>query len=94
MAGWAAVATGAFDFFILLKKKHEAYPLAMIHGMMNTLLLFGYTLWAMWLLRLYPQLPAPSTGHLVVKICLVVMLVAGNFLGGTLVFKYKTGIEK
>jgi uncharacterized membrane protein len=92
LSGWMAVLTGFADM-LMVRENKIALMAALWHGMVNGACLTGFTLLAYRSWNAYPALGTASTTALIVKAILVLVLFAGNFLGGKLIFKYHIGIH-
>jgi len=91
--GWLAVIFGAFDLMSITENNEAIYKKAIIHGGINSAVNIAYTIILYRLYLAYPILPGGDFGLLMVKVLLVIMLIVGNFIGGSLVLKDKVGIE-
>jgi len=91
--GWMAVIAGAFD----LKKVSESNPAvltkAVVHGSINASMLIAYTVIFFSSYKVYPALMPDSISVTIVKAFLVLTLIIGNFLGGSLILKHKVAVE-
>lgn len=91
--GWVAAIFGALDMTSISSEMNEVIKKALLHGSINGVILIAYTVIAYsWYLS-YPSFPEGSIVLLGVKIFLVLLLMVGNFIGGSLVLKDKVGIE-
>lgn len=91
--GWLAVFTGAFDLVKIPSHKPDIIKKALLHGCINASVLIGYTVFVYLIAKRYPQLPDASLALLITKIILVIILIAGNWLGGELILKHKVAID-
>lgn len=91
--GWLAIVFGAFDLISVSKSKPAAMNKALLHGGINTVVVLIYTVLAY---LQYKQYPAPTTGSawmLTTKALTVTCMIVGNFIGGSLVLKYKVAVD-
>ncbi len=91
--GWLAILTGTIDLIMIKESQNEAKAKALIHGFINATVVFVYSILAYVLYKKYPDLPAATIMMLGVKASLNVLMIAGNYLGGTLILKYKIAIH-
>ncbi len=91
--GWLAVITGTIDLISIKEEQTAAKAKAMIHGLINTTVVIAYSALAYILYSRYPNLPAPTMTMLLVKAALNIVMIAGNYIGGTLILKYKIAIH-
>lgn len=87
--GWLAILTGAIDLIMIKEEQAEAKVKALIHGIINAMVVLVYSILAYVLYKKYPDLPAATIMMLGVKAALNILMIAGNHLGGTLILKYK-----
>lgn len=88
--GWLAVMFGFVDLVRIPDEKSDVRTKALIHGSVNTVMLIGYSVlfFVQWKA---PEITYASTPVLLLKATLLVILIAGNYLGAQLVLKYKVG---
>ncbi len=67
---------------------------ALIHGGINVSVIIVYTIFAYSAYKKYPALPVASLSLLIIKGALVSLMIIGNYIGGSLILKYKIGIEE
>lgn len=91
LLGWLAIVTGAIDL-IMIKDNGAVQAKALIHGTINTIVVLTYSIVAYMLYKDYPNLPLATVTLLAVKASLNILMIAGNYLGGNLVLKYKIGV--
>ncbi len=89
LSGWIAVITGMIDLGALFNKKPTSMKKALIHGGINSTMLIGYSIFAFIAFNKYPQIVKDDVLILSIKAVLVVLMIAGNFIGGSLVLKDK-----
>jgi uncharacterized membrane protein len=89
--GWLAGITGLIDMIFI--KDKTAMGAALVHGGINLTAVLVFTVFAYKSWNLFPALQAPGITVLVVKFAAVIFMLAGNFLGGKLIFKHHIGIE-
>jgi uncharacterized membrane protein len=92
--GWLAAIAGFFDLVTVVEKKPTAVKKALIHGGINTLVLIGFTLFLFRANKSYPALMVDSVVILVIKAVLIMAMIIGNFMGGSLVLKDKINVEE
>ncbi len=93
IAGALALFTGIIDLLLIQKDKKAAIGTAVIHGFVNAMVVgfFAVFLYRSWLV--YPQLDMPPLSTLILKTVLVVVLFAGNYLGGKLILQHHIGVK-
>ncbi len=89
--GWLAVVFGTWDMWKI--KDVEVKIKALVHGGINISVLTGYTVLVATAIKQYPQLPTDSWVKVILKLMLVVILLVGNHLGGSLILKYKIAVQ-
>lgn len=89
--GWLSIISGAIDL-IRIKDNGAVQAKALIHGSVNTIVVFGYSILTMMIYKDYPNLPVATLTLLVIKASLNVLMIGGNYLGGNLVLKDKIGV--
>ena len=94
IVGWLAVLTGAADLLVVMKDKPKALNKALLHGSINSTVLIGYTLLAFISFKHYPELTNDNVLKLVIKGILIVLLLVGNYFGGSLILKDKVGVNE
>jgi len=94
LAGWLAVITGAIDLAGVAKNKPASLNKALLHGGINSTVLIAYTVLAFLSYKHYPELSDDSELKLIVKGLLIILLLVGNYFGGSLILKDKVGIEE
>jgi uncharacterized membrane protein len=93
LLGWLAAITGFIDLILIKENNNAAKVAALIHGSINSTVLVVYSIFVYSLYLKYPALPAATVTVLLLKALLNIIMIAGNYLGGTLIFKYKIAIE-
>jgi uncharacterized membrane protein len=93
LLGCLAIITGTFDLLGLIEGKPLALKKALLHGGINATVIIAYSILAFRAWKQFPELTQDGIGLLVVKGCLVTFMIAGNYLGGSLILKHKVGIE-
>ncbi len=91
MLGWLAIVFGTFDLMSVFEKKPAAMKKALLHGCINTTVVSVYTVLAYLQYRHYPLLRPDSI--LIVKAATIGCMIAGNFIGGSLILKHKVAVE-
>lgn len=87
--GWLAVITGLMDVGTLTKTKSSLIKKALIHGGVNTIVLIVYSLFTIIALEKYPEFIKDDPIKLCIKSLTVIILIVGNYIGGSLVLKDK-----
>lgn len=91
--GWAAILFGALDLIKIPGDKPLVLQKALIHGAINCMVVIVYTVIFYSLYKKYPVLPAANLALAIAKICIVGFMIAGNYIGGSLILKDKLGIK-
>ena len=88
--GWVAVILGFIDLARISPEKEAARQTALIHGLINTCMLIGYSV--IFYLQWHGSGIAFATMPvLILKSILLLTLIIGNYLGAQLVLKHKIG---
>ncbi|MFC5271364.1 DUF2231 domain-containing protein [Adhaeribacter terreus] len=93
LLGWLAAFAGLIDLSRIPKEKATGQRTGLIHGGLNVLVLSGYTVLAILQYKA-PEISYATVPQLLLKAFLLLLLIAGNYLGGQLVLKYKIGTLK
>ncbi len=91
--GCLAVITGTFDLVGLIDGKPLALKKALIHGGINATVIIAYSILAFRAWKQFPELTQDGIGLLMLKGCLITFMIAGNYLGGSLILKHRIGLE-
>ena len=94
VSGWAAAFFGLLDLAKIPQHKTQAMQKALIHAGVNVLVIIIYTIIAYSAYKKYPALPVAALTVLIYKIVLVSFMIAGNYIGGSLILKYKISVEE
>lgn len=93
LAGAVAVITGTIDVLLIKKDKKPAIATAVIHGFTNTIVLLFFGIFAYKGWQHYPETNMPQTATLIIKAVLILILFAGNYLGGKLILHHHVGVK-
>ena len=91
--GALAIVTGFIDL-VLIRNNPKATNAAFIHGGINATSLIAFSIFAYKGWNAYPLIEAPTIMILGIKFFFVLFLLAGNYLGGKLIFKHHIGIQQ
>lgn len=91
--GALAIITGAFDLIGIVENKPLAVKKALIHAGINTAVICGYSVFAYRAYRAFPDLVPDTVTLLIIKGLLLTLMIAGNFLGGSLILKYGVAVN-
>ena len=94
LIGCLAIATGAFDLIGVAEEKPLALNKALIHGGINLTVVIAYSVLAFQAYKAFPDLQPDDITRLIIKGTLVTLMIGGNYLGGSLILKYRVGLEK
>ncbi len=94
LTGWLAAMTGLLDLAGVAKDKPRSLNKALLHGGLNATVLLGYTVLTFLTFKHYPKLANDSILKLAVKGILIVLLLVGNYFGGSLILKDKIGTDE
>ena len=92
--GWIAIVFGVLDLLKVVKEKPDAVKTAVIHASINTCVIIVYTVLAYSKFKVYPAINADTLPILILKAVTIITMFAGNYLGGSLILKYKVAVEK
>lgn len=92
--GALAIMTGAFDLTELVESNPLALKKALVHGGINATVVIAYSVLAFRAYETFPDLVPDGTAILIIKASLVTLMIAGNYLGGSLILKHRVGLEK
>lgn len=93
IVGWLAVVTGAFDLIGIFEKKPGAMKKALVHGGINSTVVIIYSVLAFIQYKHYPALLPDNVLMLILKAGTIAFMIAGNFIGGSLILKHKVAVE-
>ncbi|MGV3588439.1 MAG: DUF2231 domain-containing protein [Adhaeribacter sp.] len=93
LTGWLAVFFGTLDLAQIAADRPLVIKKAYLHGGINSVVIFFYTIIGFMQLDQYPHLPAATLLNLLLKLGLVGLLMIGNYWGASLLLKDKVGIE-
>lgn len=91
--GVIAMVSGILDLLALPKANRAVVGSGLVHGLVNGTVVMIYAALVYKALLQYPVLFPPTITLLVVKTLLILTLFAGNFIGGSLVYKHGVGIQ-
>ena len=91
--GWLAITFGSLDLINVFKNKPNAVNTAIIHGSINICVVIAYTVLVYLQYENYPSLKMDSFTVLNVKAGIINLMFLGNYLGGSLILKYKVAVE-
>ncbi|MBO9702045.1 MAG: DUF2231 domain-containing protein [Sporocytophaga sp.] len=91
--GFAAAVFGLWDL-LNIGKDPDVLRTAFIHGGINSLILFSYTIIATLRYKQPDYASASPDIQVITNALLNVLLVTAAYFGGELVFRYKVGIKK
>ncbi|MEQ8425364.1 MAG: DUF2231 domain-containing protein [Cyclobacteriaceae bacterium] len=91
--GWLAAICGGADVMKINPERTKTLKRAVLHGSINTFVLICFTVVVYKQYLAYPILSQGSLSVLGLKVFLVLVMIGGNFIGGSLVLKHKVGIE-
>ena len=91
--GFLAIITGAYDLIGVAENKPLALRKALIHGGINATVIIGYSVLAFRAYKTFPDLSPDSLALLIIKGGLVTFMIAGNYLGGSLILKHRVGLQ-
>lgn len=92
LLGTLAIVTGVFDLATVAEQKPLAVRKALIHGAVNSSVVISYSVLAFRGYQQYPNLVQDTMAVLIIKACLLTFMIAGNFLGGSLILKDRVGV--
>lgn len=93
VSGWVAAIAGMLDLGSIAKDKPSSLKKALIHGGINSVVLIAYSIVALFTYKFLPGHTPHFAMLTVFKISLVMLMIAGNFIGGDLILKDKV-LEK
>ena len=93
LGGAVAIITGITDLLLIKKDKKPAIATAVLHGLTNTIVLLFFGIFAYRGWQHYPEMIMPKTATLLIKAALIIILFAGNYLGGKLILHHHIGIK-
>lgn len=94
LVGWLAVIFGALDLVSITPERSRVMQKALLHGGINVTIIIIYTVLVYSAYKHFPLLPNASLAVLIAKFVLVTCMIVGNYIGGSLILKYKLGIEE
>lgn len=93
LLGWVAALSGMMDLLKIPVNKEKVQSQAFIHGAIQGTVLIAYTVFLYMAWKKYPGPQEISLVSLIGKGLLIITMIAGNYLGGNLILRYKVGIE-
>ena len=91
--GWLAFCFGLLDLTQIKPEAEKAQKVALLHGGIQTAVLMVYSIFVYQQWKVFPVIEAPTMVMLAIKAAAIILLVAGNYFGGTLVLKYQMGVQ-
>lgn len=91
--GALAILTGTMDLLNVIKEKPGAVSKVLMHGVINTCVVIIYSVLALIAFKHYPELKPDGLSQILFKVFLNIFMIAGNYMGGSLILKDKIGIE-
>jgi uncharacterized membrane protein len=91
--GCLAIITGAFDLLALIGKDKRILNKALIHGGINLVVLLFYIAVSYIQFRKQDKILTDSITLLISKAIANCLMIIGNFIGGSLILKYKVAVE-
>jgi uncharacterized membrane protein len=91
LLGFLAIITGAYDLIGVAENKPLALKKALVHGGINATVIIVYSVLAFRAYKAFPDLTNDALAELVVKACLITLMIAGNYIGGSLILKHRVG---
>lgn len=91
--GLIAACFGFIDLLKIPATKKPAQNLAWIHGALNVTAVGAIIVLVAREWRVYPNLPQPAVGNLIIEGIAVALILVSNFLGGELLLKHHIGIS-
>ena len=93
LLGLLAIVTGAIDL-VMISDNDSLQSKALVHGAVNSIVVIGYAMLALYLYKQYPNLPIATMPMLALRAALNMLAIGGNYLGGNLILKYRVGVQK
>jgi len=87
--GALAIVTGALDLIPISNRRPELVKKILLHGGINSLVVIVYSLLAYLAYRKFPDITPDSWPLIITKACLVLFMIGGNYVGGSLILKDK-----
>jgi uncharacterized membrane protein len=91
--GILAILAGLIDLLNIPASNKPAMTTALYHGFINGIILVVFTVMAYKDWQHLPEYQDPSVATIVIKGILILLLFAGNYLGGKLIYNYYIGIN-
>src|SRR5687768_2328318 len=88
IGGWVAVITGMVDLFSYILKKEEAIRPGFMHAGIQTAVIIGFTVLLSIEYKNQLYVLKPPVWMWICKSVLLLVMLAGNYLGGELLMKY------
>lgn len=89
-----AILTGLWESALVPLSQTKIITTIVWHASLNGIVTFIFIVWVVKAWRSYPLVIQDSIGIIIFKWVLIVVLFAGNFLGGKLLLKYRLGSEE
>ena len=94
LLGGLAIIAGVFDLAIVAEQQPLSVKKALIHGGINTAVVIVYSILAFRAYQQFPNLVQDGTPILILKGCLITFMMAGNYIGGSLILKDSVGVSR
>jgi uncharacterized membrane protein len=87
--GALAIVTGALDLIPISNRRPELVKKILLHGGINSLVVIVYSLLAYLAYTKFPHITPDGWPLIITKACLVLFMIGGNYIGGSLILKDK-----
>ena len=91
---WLAILFGLWESFLIPATRTRIITAISWHALLNGIVTILFTAWTIKTWRLYPALEKDSLLLIIFKWVALILLIAGNYIGGKLLLKYHVGISK
>lgn len=91
--GLLTMLTGLIDSLSITKDRKGAIALALYHGFVNGLLILIFAVIAFKSWQVFPRPHFVNGTGVLIKGILILGLFVGNYIGGSLVYKYRVGVN-
>jgi uncharacterized membrane protein len=93
LMGWLALVTGTFDLIGIIENKPASIKKALIHGIINTVVIIIYTLLLYIRYKSNSAFIQDPVVTMIIKAATVLLMLVGNYMGGNLILKDKIGVN-
>ena len=92
--GWMTILFGLWESWFVSINETKVVTTIFWHASFNGVITILFTIWSVKTWNYYPEIIKDSLSLMIIKWAVILLLVAGNFLGGKLLLKYHVGLPE